>query len=103
MVAKLVVLYGHPQDAEAFDTYYAHSHAPIAKAVPGMRSFAASVGPVGTPAGPSDYHRVVTMSWDSLTDLQAALATAEGGAAAGDLVNFATGGATMLIFEERDV
>ncbi|HEY5788580.1 MAG TPA: EthD family reductase [Microlunatus sp.] len=102
MVAKIVVLYGHPQDAEAFDTYYGHTHAPIAKAVPGLTSFTTSVGPVGTPAGPSDYHRVATLSWDSMADLQAALSTAEGGAAAGDVANFATGGATMLVYEERD-
>ena len=61
MVAKIVVLYGHPQDAEAFDSYYVNTHAPIAKAVPGLRSFTASVGPVGTPAGPSDYYRVATL------------------------------------------
>ena len=103
MVAKIVVLYGHPQDAEAFDTYYEHTHAPIAKAVPGLRSFTASVGPVGTPAGPSGYHRVATLTWDSMTDLQTALSSAEGGAAAGDLATFATGGATMLVFEEHEV
>jgi len=103
MVAKIVVLYGHPQDAEAFDSYYVNTHAPIAKAVPGLRSFTASVGPVGTPAGPSDYYRVATLSWDTMADLQAALSSAEGGAAAGDLANFATGGATLLVFEDRDV
>ena len=54
MVAKIVVLYGHPQDAEAFDSYYANTHAPIAKAVPGTpfvhrqrRSGGDTGGPVG--------------------------------------------------------
>ena len=32
-----------------------------------------------------------------------ATSSAEGGAAAGDLANFATGGATLLVFEDRDV
>lgn len=103
MTAKLVVLYGHPSDPEAFDSYYAGTHAAIAKAVPGLRSFTASVGPVGTPAGPADYHRVATLSWDTMADLQAALGSPEGGAAAGDLANFATGGATMLVYEDQDV
>ena len=102
MTAKLLVLYGHPEDPEAFDSYYTTTHVPIAKAVPGLRSYTVSLGPVSTPAGPADYHRVATLTWDSMEDLQAALRPPEGGAAAGDIANFATGGATMLVYDDQD-
>ena len=71
MVAKLLVLYGPPKDAEAFETYYERTHAPLAKAVPGLRSFTTNAGPVMTPAGPAeDVYRVSTLVWDTVEDLQ---------------------------------
>ena len=42
-MASLVVLYKTPKDAAAFDKYYAETHIPIAKKIPGsgaMRSAA---------------------------------------------------------------
>lgn len=103
MTAKLLVLYGHPEDPNAFDSYYRETHIPLVKAVPDLRSITISAGPVGTPAGPSDVHRVATLTWDSIAELQAALGSPAGGEAAGDLANFASGGATLLVFEEQDV
>jgi uncharacterized protein (TIGR02118 family) len=35
-MARLVVLYKTPKNAEAFDRYYASTHIPIAKKVPGL-------------------------------------------------------------------
>jgi uncharacterized protein (TIGR02118 family) len=103
MSAKLVVLYGPPVDPETSDAYFSDSHIALVKAVPGLRSAAVSAGPIGTPDGPAPYHRVGSYTWDSMEELQSALNSQEGAAAAGDLANFATGGATLLLFEEQDV
>lgn len=104
MVAKLVCLYGHPTDPSAFDDYYQNTHAPLAWTVPGLRSFTANASPLLTPDGPStEFYRISTLVWDTFEELQTALASPEGGATAGDLANFATGGATVLVFDERDV
>ena len=100
--AKVVVLYNTPQDPQAFDQYYASRHIEIAKKIPGVRSYRISNGPVATPQGPSPYHLVATLEFDSMQALQAGMGSAEGRAAGGDLPNFATGGASLLIFEERD-
>jgi uncharacterized protein (TIGR02118 family) len=43
---------------------------------------------------------VATLRFDTMSDLEAARASPEGQAAAEDLVNFATGGASVLIFDE---
>lgn len=102
-MAKLIALYKHPKDKAAFDRHYAATHIPLAKKIPGLRSYDISSGPVSTPAGPSDYHLVATLGFDSLADIQKALGSPEGQAAAGDLGNFADGGVELIVFDTKDV
>ena len=61
-----------------------------------------SAGPVMSPQGPAPYHLVAELSFDSMADLQAGLASPEGQAAAADLANFATGGVTLLTYDVRE-
>jgi uncharacterized protein (TIGR02118 family) len=98
-MAKLIALYHVPQDTAAFDAHYRDTHTPLAKKVPGLRSFEVSSGPVMTPEGPAPYHRVAILGFDSMADLQAGLGSAEGQAMVADLGNFASGGVTPLIFD----
>ena len=100
-MAKVLVMYGKPTDAQAFDSYYADRHVPIAQTIPGLRGVALSKGPVMTPQGPSTHHQIAILSFDSMADLQAGLSSPEGRATAADIANFATGGASILIFDER--
>ena len=100
-MAQLMVLYGKPADAAAFDKHYAEVHTPLAKAIPGLRKFETSHGAIGTPRGPADQHLIAILHFDDLGALQAALGSAEGQAAAADLGNFASGGAELLIFDTR--
>ena len=101
-MAHVVVMYKTPKDAAAFDKYYAETHIPIAKKMPGLRKFEVSRGPVATPAGPSAFHLIATLYFDSMADIQAAFGSAEGKAAATDVPKFATGGADMLLFDTRE-
>ena len=102
-MAQLVVTYGVPTDPAAFDRHYSEVHTPLARKIPGLRRFETSAGPVMTPEGPSRVHLIATLSFDSLADIAAAFASPEGQAAAGDVANFATGGAAMLMYETREV
>jgi len=102
-MAKLVVLYKIPTDAAAFDKYYAETHIPIAKKIPGLRNYEISKGPVATPAGPSAVHLVATLTFDNLPAIEAAFGSPEGQAAAADVQTFATGGVDMLMFETTEV
>jgi uncharacterized protein (TIGR02118 family) len=102
-MARLVVLYGAPKDAAAFDAHYFEKHVPLAWAIPGLRAYDVSRGPVATPGGPAPYHLVATLTFDDVAAIQAAFASPEGLAAAADVQTFATGGADMLIFETREV
>jgi len=96
-MARLVVLYKTPKNAEAFDKHYTSTHIPLAKKVPGLKKYDISQGTVGTPAGPSGIHLVATLYFDSLDALTAGLSSPEGQAAAGDLSKVASAGATVLI------
>lgn len=44
---------------------------------------------------------VAELSFDTLADLQSALSSAEGQAAAGDLSNLAQAGVTLIVFETK--
>jgi uncharacterized protein (TIGR02118 family) len=102
-MAELVVLYKTPKDPKAFDKHYLETHIPLAKKLPGLRKYTVSKGAIGTPAGPSGLHLVATLTFDSLGDIQAGLASPQGQAAGGDLPNFATGGVELHFFETREV
>jgi len=97
----LIVLYKTPTDPAAFDAYYRSHHVPLARALPGLRGYEVSDGPVATPAGSSDIHRIATLRFDDMAAIQAAFASPEGQAAAADVARFATGGAEMLMFDDR--
>ena len=102
-MAEILVIYKTPKDPAAFDRYYAETHIPLAKKLPGLRKYQVSQGPVASAAGPSGVHLIATLTFDSVAVVQAALASPEGQAAAADLPKFATGGADILFYDTRVV
>ena len=102
-MARLVVMYKTPAEAAAFDKYYFETHVPLAKKIPGLKKFEVSQGPVGSPAGPSGYHRIATLHFDSMAAIGAALGSAQGQAAVADLKNFVTTPPDIVMFENREV
>jgi uncharacterized protein (TIGR02118 family) len=101
-MAQVLVLYNTPADPAAFDSYYQRTHIPLAKKIPGLRSYSINNGPVQAMAG-SAPHLIAILTFDSMTDVSAALASPEGQAAAADLPNFASSGATLLICDTKAV
>src|SRR5579862_226688 len=62
MAARILVLYNHPAEPAAFDAYYAHTHAPLTKVIPGLRSFQISNGPIAAGDGAeSPYHLIAAL------------------------------------------
>ena len=102
-MARLIALYKKPNDAAHFDKYYFGTHVPIARKVPGLRRYEVSSGTVGTPAGPSPYHLVAILEFDSAEAIGQAFASPEGQKAAGDLGNFASGGVELLIMDTKTI
>jgi uncharacterized protein (TIGR02118 family) len=99
---QILVLYYPPADPAAFDKYYHETHIPIAKRIPGLRTYTVSTAPPNVLAG-NAVHLVAELTFDSMADVNAALASPEGQATAADLSNFADGGASILIFDTSEV
>ena len=98
---RLLVQYGRPTDPAAFDRHYRDVHVPLARAIPGVVRFELGrAEALGDDGGP---YLVATLDFDSAEAFAAGLQSPEGAAAAGDVANFATGGATMSHYDVEDV
>ena len=96
---KLTVLYGIPTDPAAFDAYYHGTHLPLVHPIPGLRR-AEVARVVATPDGSAPAHHLIAeLYFDDMDAFQAGMGGPEGQAAAADIPNFASGGATLLISE----
>lgn len=102
-MAKLIVMYKTPADPAAFDKHYFGTHVPLAKTIPGLRSYEVNDGTIATPAGLSDHHLVAILTFDSMADIGAGMASPEGKATAADLANFAQAGAELMFFDTKEV
>lgn len=96
---QLTVLYGKPQDPAAFDRHYQETHAKLAQKIPGLKGFVVNKPASLNPQEPAPYYLIADLYFENMAALQAALQSPEGQAAAGDLQNFASGGATLLAGE----
>ena len=101
-MAEVVVHYKTPKDPAAFDKYYAETHIPLAKKLPGLRKYQVSKGTVATPAGPSGVYLVAILTFDNMAAIQSAFGSAEGKATAADVPKFASGGADLMFFDTKD-
>lgn len=104
-MAQMVVIYRTPQDVEAFDRHYFQIHVPLAKKIPGLRKYEVSDGPIATPVGAPDVHRIGTLYFDDMAAIQHAFASPEGQAAGADRRRFAPDGSAvqMFLFDNREV
>ncbi len=102
-MAQVIALYKKPADTADFDAYYFGKHVPLAKTLPGLRSYHVSAGPVLKPGADSGVHLVAMLGFDSMAHIQAALSSPEGQATAADLANFAQAGVELLLFDTREV
>ena len=102
-MAKLLAIYQQPADAAAFDAYYFNKHVPLAKTIPGLRSYEVTQGDVMGMAGKHGVYLVAILEFDSLAAIGAAMASPQGQAAAADLANFAPAGVELMLAETRMV
>jgi len=102
-VAKLFAVYQQPKDPAAFDSYYFNKHVPLAKTIPGLRSYEVTRGDVMGMAGKHAVYLVAILEFDSMEAVGAAMASPQGQAAAADLANFASAGVDVMMGETKMV
>jgi|HubBroStandDraft_3_1064219.scaffolds.fasta_scaffold900178_2 uncharacterized protein (TIGR02118 family) len=98
-MVRLLVLYNPPEDAAAFDKHYNEIHIPLAKQLPGLVRYTIS----RNLAVNAQYYLIAELDWADMASAQAALRSPEGAASAADVAEFATTGASTLLFEVAEV
>jgi uncharacterized protein (TIGR02118 family) len=99
MPAKILVIYPRPADPEKFAKYYFQKHMWLARQIPHVQSITFSATPPVALAGTAPY-LITEILFDSMADLQEALASPEGQATAADVPNFASN-PFILMYETR--
>lgn len=102
-MAKLFAIYQQPKDPAAFDTYYYGKHVPLAKTIPGLKSYEVTRGDVMGMAGKHAVYLVATLEFASMEAIGAAMSSPEGQATAADLANFAGAGVDVMMGETKFV
>ena len=98
-MAKIFAIYQQPKDPAAFDRYYFDKHVPLAKTIPGLRSYEVTRGDVMGMGGKHGTYLVAVLAFDSMPAIASAMASPQGQAVAADLANFATGGVDVMLAE----
>jgi uncharacterized protein (TIGR02118 family) len=102
-MTRILVLYNQATDPAAFDRYYFATHVPLAKTIPGLRLYTVNSGSPVAIAGSQPPYLIAELEFDSMAEMQSAMASPEGKATAADVANFAQAGVTILAFDTRTV
>ena len=102
-MAKLFAIYQQPKDPAAFDSYYFNTHVPLAKTIPGLRSYEVTRGDVMGMGGKHKVYLVATLEFDSMESIASAMASPQGQATAADLANFASAGVDVMMSETAKI
>jgi len=103
-MAMMIVIYPTPKDTDAFERHYFDTHIPLARTIPGLRSYEINAGPVVTPVGNPNIHRIGVLRFDDFAAIETAFASPQGQAAGADRRIFAPDhcGVQMFLFDTQD-
>jgi uncharacterized protein (TIGR02118 family) len=97
MTVKLVVLYTHPDDSDAFDRQYFGTHMPLVARVPGLQRAETARLVAAADSGEQTYYRVTELYFADQGALNAAFGSEEGKAAVADYQNIAPPGSRLFV------
>ena len=97
MTLKLVVLYTHPDDPNAFDRHYLGIHAPLVHAIPGLQRFESGRFEAALDGGEKTYYRIAELYFADQQAVDAAFASEQGRATAADYQQIAPPGSRMFM------
>ena len=98
-MVRFLVIYEQPADPDAFDRHYFDVHVPLAKQLPGLRSYTCSRG-VRSVRGDQPY-LIGQLEWDDMESLQRDFGSDLGRQCSEDVARLAElcGGVRSMIFE----
>jgi uncharacterized protein (TIGR02118 family) len=97
MTVKLVVLYTHPDDADAFDRHYADIHMPLVDKMPGLLRTETGRVAAALDGGEKTYYRITELYFADQAAMQDGFGSDEGKATAADYGKIAPPGSRMFV------
>jgi uncharacterized protein (TIGR02118 family) len=99
----VIALHKQPGDPVAYERHYFDVHVPLALALPGLRHYEVSRGPVAFPGAEQEFLLVALMRFDSMAAVHAAAASPAGQAALDDtrVLKSYQGHIQLLCFESE--
>ena len=94
---KITVLYKHPNDDETFINYYKEKHLPLVEKIEGLVKTEITKIQSAPGGEPSEFFLMTELYFKDEAQMQESMGSPEGQTVVDDLVNFATGGMTILI------
>lgn len=102
MTVKLVVLYTHPDDPDAFEVHYAGTHMPLVGQIPGLLRAETGKVAAAIDGGEQTYYRITELYFDDDAAMQAGFGSDEGRATAADYQKIAPAGSRMFVVPVDD-
>jgi len=101
MPVKITITFGPPADPAAFERHYVNTHAPLVKAIPGLRAYEYGRALANFDGSPPDAFWVVSLTFDDVDAMHASFASPAGRNTSADMPNFITGTMRSVVSEVR--
>lgn len=101
MTVKITITFWEPVAPEAFERHYVETHAPLVKALPGLRAYEYGRALTNFDGSAPDAFWVVSLTFDDVEAMHASFASPAGQATTADMTNFITGPMKSVVSEVR--
>jgi uncharacterized protein (TIGR02118 family) len=99
MPVKITITFGPPTDPEAFERHYVETHAPLVRALPGLRAYEYGRALTNFDGSETDAFWVVSLTFDSEEAMHASFASPPGQKTTEDMPKFITGPMKSVVSE----
>jgi len=98
---KITIPFWGPADPDAFERHYVDTHAPLVRALPGLRAYEYGRALTNFDGSPPDAYWVVSLTFDDVAAMHASFASPAGQLTTADMPNFITGPMKSVVSEVR--
>jgi len=99
MPVKITITFGTPTDPEAFERHYVDTHAPLVKALPGLRAYEYGRALTNFDGSEPENFWVVSLTFDDAEAMHASFASPAGLLTTEDMPKFITGSMKSVVSE----
>jgi len=99
MSVKITIMFWTPEDPQAFELHYVGTHAPLVRALPGLRAYEYGRAVTNFDGSPPDVFWVASLTFDDVEAMHSSFASPAGQRTTADTANFITGPMKSFVSE----